>query len=41
MVIEEFIFGVSIGISITPVWFILVEIIDKFYQAFCRSLLDE
>lgn len=41
MVIESFLIGITISISFTPFYYILVEIIDKFYQAFRRDLSDE
>ena len=32
--LNEFLFGMAIGTSLMPVWYILVEVIDKFYRAF-------
>ena len=32
--LNEFILGMAISASLAPVWYIVVEILDKFYQAF-------
>ena len=41
MMIDSFLLGMVISASLTPFYYILVEIIDKFYQAFCRRPSDE
>lgn len=39
--INEFIIGMGISLSLMPVWYFLVEIIDKFYRAFVINNRDE
>lgn len=39
--IDNFLFGMAISISFMPVWYLLIEILDKFYQAFRKNLSDE
>lgn len=39
--VNEFIIGMGISLSLTPVWYLLVEIIDKFYRAFVVSNRNE
>jgi len=34
VMLNEFVLGITISISLTPIWYIVVEILDKFYQAF-------
>lgn len=41
MVIDEFLFGMMISCSLAPFYYIFVEIIDKFYNAFRDELSDE
>jgi len=41
MMIEEILFGVSISFSLTPFYYIFVEILDGFYQAFRNDPLEE
>lgn len=41
MVLEQFLAGMKISLSIAPFYYIFVEIIDKFYQAFRGRPSDE
>jgi hypothetical protein len=37
MILNELLFGMTISLSLLPIWYIIVEIIDKFYRAFIVS----
>ena len=41
MAVEDFFVGMMISISFVPFYYLFVEIIDKFYQAFRSDLLEE
>jgi len=32
--VNELLLGMTISISFTPIYYVIVEILDKFYQAF-------
>lgn len=32
--VNAFLLGMAFSASLTPIWYLLVEVLDKFYQAF-------
>lgn len=39
--VNEFLLGMALGASLTPIWYVLVEIANKFYQAFVVNNNEE
>jgi len=39
--VNEFLLGMTFSISFAPIWYMLVEIADKFYRAFVVNDSEE